>query len=488
MKIELKEIRKYFGSVKANDGISLVLQAGKIYGILGENGAGKSTLMKILSGYQPADSGEILLDGRGVRFPTPAQALQSGVGMLYQEQLDFPPFRIVENYLLGRDRRVNLDYKMAEAELNQLASRYNFMLDIKAYVDSLSLGERQQLELVRLLAGGAQILILDEPTTGISAEQKELLFNSMRQLAHEEGKTLILVSHKLDEVQELCDHAFVLRRGKLVGEIDIPCPNEQLVEMMFAQIPPRSDRAPQITVGQPALELGDITISTYRVTVEKVNLTVQPGEVFGLAGLEGSGQQLLLQACAGLLQPTHGRYLLAGQDVTGWPYHHIQATGVAYVAAGRLEAGLVAGLSLTEHMVLAQPEHTFFVDWSGSQKDCSSRIEKYQIVGTPNTLADELSGGNQQRLLFALLRDELKLILMEHPTRGLDVRSANWIWEILYRRREQGTAILFMSADLDEIVERSDRIAVFSGGVMSRVVNAKETSVDELGHLIGGRA
>ena len=402
--------------------------------------------------------------------------------------LDFPPFRIVENYLLGRDRRINLDYKLAEAELKQLASRYDFKLDIRAFVDSLSLGERQQLELVRLLAGGAQILILDEPTTGISAEQKELLFNSMRRLAHEEGKTLILVSHKLDEVQELCDHAFVLRRGKLVGEIDIPCPNEKLVGMMFAQLPPRSDRAPQIASGQPALELNDVTVSTYRLTVEKINLTVQPGEVFGLAGLEGSGQHLLLQACAGLLKPTHGRYQLAGQDLTGWSYHRIQAAGVAYVAAGRLEAGLVAGLSLTEHLVLAQPEHTFFVDWSGSQKDCTSRIEKYQIVGSPNTLADELSGGNQQRLLFALLRDELKLILMEHPTRGLDVRSANWIWEILYNRREQGTAILFMSADLDEIVERSDRIAVFSGGVMSRVVNAKETSVDELGHLIGGQA
>jgi simple sugar transport system ATP-binding protein len=488
MKIELIDIRKYFGNVKANDGISLVLQAGKIYGVLGENGAGKSTLMKNLSGYQPPDSGEICLDGQSVRFPSPAQALQSGIGMLYQEPLDLPPFRIVENYLLGRDKRVRLDFKTAEAELKQLSSRYNFKLDYRAFVDSLSLGERQQLELVRLLAGGAKVLILDEPTTGISAEQKELLFDSMRRLAHEEGKTLILVSHKLNEVQELCDYAFVLRRGKLVGETEIPCPNEKLVKMMFAQMPPRTDRAPQISSGQPVLELSDMTISTYRLTVEAINLTVQRGEVFGLAGLEGSGQHLVLQACAGLIRPTHGRYLLAGQEVTGWSYHRIQSAGVAYIAAGRLEAGLVAGLNLTEHMVLAQPEHTFFVDWSGTQKVCNSRIEKYQIVGAPSTLADELSGGNQQRFLFALLRDELKLILMEHPTRGLDVRSANWIWEILYGRRQRGTAILFMSADLDEIVERSDRIAVFSGGVMSRIVNAKETTVDELGHLIGGQA
>ena len=488
MQIELKEIRKYFGNVKANDGVSLVLQAGKIYGLLGENGAGKSTLMKILSGYQPPDSGSILLDGQSVQFPSPAQALTSGIGMLYQEPLDFPPFRIVDNYLLGRDRKAILDYNTAEKILNNLASRFSFDLDVHAFVDSLSLGERQQLELVRLLAGGAEVLILDEPTTGISAEQKDLLFDSMRKLAHEEGKTLILVSHKLDEVQELCDHAYVLRRGKLVGEIDIPCPNEKLVEMMFAQIPPRTDRAPHIVPGQAVVELQDVTFSTYRLAIEKINLAIQPGEVFGLAGLEGSGQQLVLQACAGLLHPAHGRIILSGKDVTNWSYHHKQQAGVAYVAAGRLEGGLVAGLSLTEHVILAQPEHTFFLDWSAAQKDCAARIEKYQIVGTPISFADELSGGNQQRLLFALLRDDLKLVIMEHPTRGLDVRSSDWIWEILYKRRELGTTILFMSADLDEIVEHSDRIAVFSGGMMSRIVNANETSVDELGHLIGGQA
>jgi simple sugar transport system ATP-binding protein len=258
--------------------------------------------------------------------------------------------------------------------------------------------------------------------------------------------------------------------------------------MMFAQMPPRTDRAPQLHAGSPALELRDVTIPTYRLTAEAIDLTIQRGEVFGLAGLEGSGQQLVLQACAGLLRPSRGRVYLTSQDVTGFSYHRMQEAGVAYIAAGRLEAGLVAGLSLTEHIVLAQPEHRFFVDWNGAQVDCAEKIEKYQIVGKPLSYADELSGGNQQRLLFALLRDNLKLILMEHPTRGLDVRSSNWIWEILYNRRKQGTAILFMSADLDEIVERSDRIAVFSGGVMSRIVNAKETNVDELGHLIGGRA
>ena len=237
MRIELQEIRKYFGAVKANDGISLVFEGGKIYGLLGENGAGKSTLMKILSGYQPPDGGQILLDDQPVRFKSPSQALKAGVGMLYQDPLDFPPMRILDNYLLGKDARVVPNYGRARSELRALMERYGFSVDVYANIDNLSLGERQQLELARLLAGGAQILILDEPTTGISAEQKEILFASIRRLTHDEGKTLILVSHKLDEVQELCDYAFVLRRGQLVGETCVPCPTENLVEMMFGQVP-----------------------------------------------------------------------------------------------------------------------------------------------------------------------------------------------------------------------------------------------------------
>lgn len=209
--------------------------------------------------------------------------------------------------------------------------------------------------------------------------------------------------------------------------------------------------------------------------------------MFGLAGLEGSGQKLLLQTCAGLLTPSRGKISLLGEDITQWSFHKRQAADIAYLPAGRLEEGLVAGLSLTEHMVLMKPQHEFIVDWEKSQQIIEERIHEFQIVGSPSTTADELSGGNQQRLLFALQKRSLKLMLLEHPTRGLDVQSADWIWNLLYERLANGTAIMFMSADLDEILERSDRIAVFSGGVMSRVVKAKETSVDELGHLIGGQ-
>jgi ABC-type uncharacterized transport system ATPase subunit len=486
MRIELRDIRKYFGPVKANDGIGLVFEPGQIYGLLGENGAGKSTLMKILSGYQPPDSGEILFDDQSQHFFSPADALIKGIGMLYQDPLDVPAFSVDDNYLLGRDMRLVLNHKVASQELREMTSRFGFELDLQANIEDLSLGERQQLELARLLVGGAQVLILDEPTTGISAEQKEVLFDSMRKLSREEGKTLILVSHKLDEVQELCDQAMVLRRGKLVGQTEIPCRNERLVEMMFGQVPERSPRS-SFELGEPIIELVDLRVPTYRLTIENVDLLIREGEIFGLAGLEGSGQRLLLQACAGLLRTDQGKIMLAGGEVTNWSYHHMQAVGVGYAAAGRLEEGLIAGLSLAEHIELAQPRHRFFIDWKGLDEKTKTKINQYQIIGRPDSLADELSGGNQQRLLFALLREELKLLLLEHPTRGLDVRSSDWIWEQLYRRREKGTAIIFMSADLDEIIERSDRIAVFSGGVMSRILEAKETDAEEVGYLIGGQ-
>ena len=486
MRVELQKINKAFGPVQANNEISLVLEPGRIYGILGENGAGKSTLMKILSGYQGADSGQILLDGKAHGFRSPADALTAGVGMLYQEPLDLPPFTVYENFLLGKKSSLQVDSRGVAEEMLALGKRYGFEIQPEERIGDLSLGERQQLELLRLLAGGAEVLILDEPTTGISAEQKELLFASMRTLAEKGKKTLILVSHKLDEVEELCDHAFVLRKGLLVGDSKVPCPTQTLVGMMFEQLPPRRER-PASEMNKAILEVQNLIVATPRLELEPLNLKVFAGETFGLAGLEGSGQELLLKACAGLLPIKQGRILLGGEEVGRLDYHKARRKGIAYVAAGRLEEGLVAGLTLTEHMALVDEHPGFFVDWNSNRQLSASRIQDYQVVGTPESQVEQLSGGNQQRFLFALLPSSLKVILLEHPTRGLDIRSTDWIWQQMDERRKLGTAILFISADLEEIIDRSDRIAVFSGGRMSRVVNAAKTSVDELGHLIGGQ-
>ncbi|HKZ54467.1 MAG TPA: ATP-binding cassette domain-containing protein [Anaerolineales bacterium] len=485
MRVELRDIRKHFGAVKANDGISIELEAGRVYGLLGENGAGKTTLMKVLSGFHKPDSGEIILDGEPAHFGSPAQAQGSGVGMIYQDPLDIPAVRVVENYLLGHDSQVTLRFAAAVRELKEYAGQLGFAVNPQEYIENLSLGERQQLELIRLLALGAQVLVLDEPTTGISAEQKELLFSSIRKLAKDEGKTVILVSHKLADVQDLCQHVIVLRRGKVVGQADVPCPTDELVRMMFEEIPPRSQRPSQVQEGV-VLELHEVSITTEHLSLEPVDLVVRPGEVFGLAGLEGSGQRQLLQACARLIPVRGGQILLGSQNVTRWSYQRLRESGVAYVPAARLEEGLVPGLSLTEHVALTSEETSFVIDWPALHQETRRRIDRYQIVGRPETRVDALSGGNQQRTLYALLRSPLRLILLEHPTRGLDVRSAEWIWQLLFEHVGSGGAILYLSADLDELVERSDRIAAFSGGVMSRVVRADQATAEELGHLIGG--
>lgn len=465
--------------------MSLTLEPGRIYGLLGENGAGKSTLMKILSGYQPPSSGRIVLDGKARKFRSPSDALAAGVGMLYQEPLDLPPFTVIENYMLGRAQGVRIDMRAAARELTALGARYGFDVQPEEHIRNLSLGERQHLELLRLLSGGASVLILDEPTTGISAEQKDLLFSSMRNLARKEGKTLILVSHKLSEVQELCDQVFVLRKGKLVGAAKLPISNAKLVKLMFEHTPKKLRRA-KASSKKVALALKGVAVNTPRLNLEKINLRVQEGEIFGFAGLEGNGQELLLRACAGLLPVAKGSYQLAGSQLRQADYHRLRRMGVAFIAAGRLEEGLVSGLTLTEHMALVTEEPALFVDWPANRARTAERVRQFQVVGMPESEVQQLSGGNQQRFLFGLLPANLKVILMEHPTRGLDLRSTDWIWQQLNERRKQGTAIIFVSADLDEIIERSDRIAVFSGGRMSRVVEAGKTDVDELGHLIGG--
>jgi ABC-type uncharacterized transport system ATPase subunit len=330
------------------------------------------------------------------------------------------------------------------------------------------------------------VIILDEPTTGISAPQKALLFATLRRLAKEEDKSVIFVSHKLEEVEELCDRVTVLRQGKVTGQIEAPFSKDQLVQLMFGQSLPKSER-PSIEMGDPVLEFQNVTVQTYRLTVPHVSLAVRAAEVIGLAGLEGSGQRLMLRACVGLQKPSSGRVLLMGENFTRRTYRDFLAGGVAYLPAGRIEEGLIQGLTLTEHFVLSQRgRQPVFIDWTVAGDGMQQKITRFNVRGTPDTPVEALSGGNQQRALLSLLPPALKLLAMEHPTRGLDIESAMWVWEQLLERRRSGTAILFISADLDELMECSDRIVVFSGGEMARPIDAATTSVEELGYLIGG--
>lgn len=485
MKVELRGIHKYFGKNHANDDINLTIPSGTIQGILGENGAGKSTLMKILSGYFHADQGEILLDGKPVRIESPAAALREGVGMLHQDPLDFPPMKILDNFLLRTSGDFFPNRKHAAQDISLLMKEFGFSLDPESYVDSLTVGERQQLEIMRLLFLGARVFILDEPTTGISAAQKAKLFETLKKFP-EQAITVIFVSHKLEDVGNLCDQVAVLRQGKLIGEMKKPFEDKKLVEMMFGKEVPL---APKQTLrqGRSVLKLEDASMEDARLKIQDVNFEAHAGEVIGLAGMEGSGQDLFLRACAGLVRTVGGKVHVNEKDLTGKSYHVYKNNGVEFLPAARLEEGLVPGLSLTEHFQLAEKAEGVFINNERGVKLAQERITSFNIKGTPVSLVESLSGGNQQRALLSLLRDPLSLVLIEHPTRGLDIESVIYIWGKLKERCKQGASILFTSSDLDEILQYSDRILVFFNGKVSQPLDANKTSVAKLGEMIGGR-
>lgn len=469
----------------ANDDINLCIPSGTIQGILGENGAGKSTLMKILSGFYQADQGQIRVDGKEIKINSPADAIQYGIGMLHQDPLDFPPMKIIENFLTGSRGPLAPNLRQAYKEFNQLQKQFDFSLDSQAYVDTLTVGERQQLEILRLLWLGARILILDEPTTGISAPQKIKLFQTLRILASK-GMTIIFVSHKLEDVEQLCSRVAVLRRGKMVGEAATPYNIDELVTLMFGKMVSFGGRT-SFEPDQPSLVLHNMAIEDYRTRIQPTSLEVCSREVIGLAGMEGSGQLLFLRACAGLVRPTSGSIWVNNQDLTARGYHTFMRNGVAYMPASRMEEGLVPGLSLAEHFALAREQQGFFIDWDNCQTITRDHIASFNIRGRPDSTVESLSGGNQQRALLALMKRPASLILMEHPTRGLDVESTLYIWRLLKERCNQGSAIMFISADLDEILQYSDRILVFFAGRISEPLDAKSTSVEKLGQLIGGK-
>ena len=496
MQIELRQIHKRFGAVQANRDISVNFEPGRIVGILGENGAGKSTLMKILSGFQPADSGEILLDGILMQATGPTAAIANGIGMLQQDPLDVGAFTVLENFIYGGGAGITLDRKGAAARLRDLSARFGFELDPHQPIDNLLIAQRQQLEIIRLLDLGVQTLILDEPTTGISAEQKDTLFQALRRLARDEGMIVLLVSHKLEDVIELCDEVVVLRAGALVGGMPMPgsdtelsasiiaSTKRQLVTLMFGEELEARQR-PQLHLGEPVLSADKLVAHDPRLEMQPVSLTASQGEVIGLAGLGGSGQERFMRACARLGRVTSGSLHFAGADILKSNYRQLFRRGLIFGAAGRLEEGLIAGLTLTEHTALVADEQ-LRIDWQAVRRSTDARIEQYRVKGRANDSIEQLSGGNQQRVLMGLLPDDPKLLILEQPTRGLDVDSARWIWTQLLQRCERGAAILFNSEDLEEIVTYSDRIIVFYAGAAREVPDARHTSIEELGHLIGG--
>lgn len=493
MHVVLHHLTKTFGTLRANDGVCLSFAAGQIHGVLGENGAGKSTMMKILSGFLLCDDGEIVLDGQPVRLRNPDDALRAGVGMVYQDPLDVPAFTALENFSCAATRRRFPSQRVARQRLLELAAELGFAVQPDVRVGRLTVGQRQQLEIVRLLAWGARVLILDEPTTGITATQKQALFDALRRMAAE-GRTVLFVTHKLEEVAELCHTVSVLRAGRVVGEgsMAMPQPQERLLSLMFGgQNPTPAKVSNHIqsfvpSLPHPVWRLEHVTVREGALELHDLSLDIRAGQVLGLAGLDGSGQHLLLRLLAGVLRPSAGQLFLNGKKFTAAPLADFQADGVQYLPADRLYEGVIGSFSLAEHIALVQPYTPLLPPRRNVRAKARALIEEYTIRATPDSPIDSLSGGNQQRAMLALLPPRCTGLLLEQPTRGLDVTSALSIWGRLQARCADGMALVFTSADLDEVLEYSDAVLVFFGGRVSPLLPRSELSTDRLSALIGG--
>ncbi len=484
MWIKLQDIHKHYGNIKANNGISLTVAPGTIHGILGENGAGKSTLMKILSGFIPKTSGTILVNNVALKFNSPAHASKAGIGMLYQDPMDFPCLSVLENFQIEKRKGISLNQEAYHRRFADLAQHLGFDLNPHDTAGNLTVGERQQLELIRLLGIGNKALILDEPTTGISAVQKKILFSALKKLAAE-GRSIILVSHKLEDIDALCDKVTVLCHGRVKGETDKPFDKNSLMKMMFGETPSPPRRYEHVP-GKPVLSMGKVSAPGGRSGLVECSVLIREREIIGLAGLEGSGQEVFLRTAAGLSQPKTGKIYIKNTSMKDKNYHLFNREGVTFLPAARLEEGLISGLHISEHFILKNEQKQFIIPQKKIFGQATRQIRKFHIKGTPDSAVESLSGGNQQRLLLSMLPKHPCLLLLENPTRGLDLESVRWVWHQLQKLCESKTSIVFSSSDLDEILEVANRVLIFFEGSIIKDLNTCETDRDELGRAISG--
>ena len=478
MEIKFQHISKRFGTVLALDDINLTARSGSIHGLIGENGAGKSTLMKILTGYQAKSGGDILINGKPVSLKTPSDAAKIGIGMLYQEPMDFPTLTVLENFSLGCPA---LSQEKFTQSLIGLTSAFGFQLEHNRLVESLTVGERQQIELLRLIHCRIQVLILDEPTTGISPSQKKLLFPALKKLAAE-GVTIFLVSHKLEEVSNLCDDVTVLRHGKITHHTRTPFYFPELLRAMFGSVPEQKAKTTDRVTGEIILTMDSILTGGERKGLTLENFTAKSGEIIGLAGLDGAGQATFLRLLAGLNIPVRGAVHLFNRRLPASKMANSVAISLktVFLPADRLEEALFTDISLSDHFSLRDTDSSFWQNTEKNSKRATEGIKTFSIKGKANDTADELSGGNQQRLLLALLNPKSRLILLENPTRGLDIRSDQWVWNYLTKTLAPESCILFSSPELDEILHHSDRILVFYDGAIVLDRATTMTNHDEI--------
>lgn len=495
--LEVRNITKRFPGVLANDQISFTLEAGEIHAFLGENGAGKSTLMNILYGMYAPDEGEILVRGNPVRISGPTDAIKLGLGMVHQHFMLVPTLTVAENIMLGTEitSGILLDSKTANRRIRELSEQYGLGVPAEALVQDLPVGVQQRVEIVKALYRGADILILDEPTAVLTPQEADDLFAVVHSL-REQGKAIIFISHKLREVRAIADRITVLRRGKVVGGADPKTATEQqLASLMVGRdvtlVVEKDEAHPQGTV----LDLRQLVVLDDRrsVAVDHLDLTVEAGEILGVAGVQGNGQTELVEAITGLRMVQSGNVTLLGTDVTNAPPRTVLESGVGHVPEDRHRHGLVLGYSIADNMVLSTYHHAPFAHGVVRNREAiaseATRLVKEFDVRTPtiDTPASSLSGGNQQKVVIAReFSRPIKLLIASQPTRGIDVGSIEFIHKNIVQQRDAGAAVLLVSAELEEILALSDRIAVMFKGSIIAIVPRAQASREGLGLLMAG--
>jgi ABC-type uncharacterized transport system ATPase subunit len=493
--LEMKNIVKRFPGVIANDHASLLIHAGEIHALLGENGAGKSTLMQILYGFQSMDSGEILIDGLPVRLLSPKDAIALGIGMVHQEFMLVRRFTVAENTILGSGRSDGalLDLGKAAHTLQSLSDRHGLALDPNAEVGSLSIGIQQRVEILKLLYRDARLLILDEPTAVLTPHEKDQLFSVLRGL-REQGRSIILVTHKLKEIMEIADRVTVMRDGKVVAQRTIGATSEQeLTRLMVGRdVDLRTEKSP-VRAGKSMLQVSNLRVRDDRghEKVCGVSLEVQQGEILGIAGVDGNGQSHLAEAIMHVRDVESGRVKLGGRDLTHASVARHRAAGLAYIPADRRHVGSVTEMSVADNTILGlqrAPTGGLFRNTRQTRTSARALVERFGVRGSGiDQPAGKLSGGNLQKLILGreIMRGAT-VLLVEQPTRGLDIGAVESIWRELLRERREGKAILLISADLEELLNLADRIAVMFEGRIMGIVHAARASAEEIGSMMAG--
>jgi general nucleoside transport system ATP-binding protein len=500
--LEMRGITKTYPGIVANDAIDLEVKPGEIHALLGENGAGKTTLMNVLYGLAKPDSGEILLDGEVIEIAGPSDAIARGISMVHQHFMLVPVLTVADNVLLGKEvmrDRLFLDQRQAKVRIRELGQRFGFELDPDQKVGELSVGWQQRVEILKALYRDARIIVLDEPTAVLTPQETIEIFGVLRRLAAE-GHSIIFISHKLYEVLEIADRITVIRRGKVVGSrTPAETDEDELAELMVG-------REVQLTVdrgeshpGEVMLQVRDLRVSTDRgrEVVAGLGFEVHTGEILGIAGVAGNGQDELVGAITGLRQPSGGSITLDGEDVTHAGPREMHERRMSFVPADRQRFGLVLSYSLSDNIILtdyyAEPYARGILRNGGAiAARAVEAIEQFDVrTPSPNVATGTLSGGNQQKLIVAReFGRDLSLLVLDQPTRGLDVGSIEFIHRQIIRKRDAGTAILLVSAELDEILELSDRIGVMYRGRLVEIVDGRTANKEAIGLLMatGGRS